>query len=147
MRSRAVFADRIIPGEIAPPGRRCPIAPQLRGRVDPSLLDGLRRAGWHVHQVGQAAYVHSPDDHHHFLLGVWPRRSVAPLWADRLGQASGGYQRRLARLGREQHGRRFIRAETGQFLAPLPWWRIPGPRLYAWLEPTPSAFESTRGYR
>lgn len=147
MNSRAVFADQVIPGELAPRGRRAPIAPQLRGRVDPRLLDHWRRAGWHVHRIGAAAYVHSPDDRHHLIVGVWARRSPAPPWAGRLGRESAGYRRRLARLEREQHGRRFIRDAAGRFLAPLPWWRTPGPRLYAWLEPAPSLFELAHGYR
>ena len=148
MRSRAVFADRVIPGDLALRGHRTPIAPQLRGRVPLRLIEYWRRAGWRIHRVGRAAYVHSPDDRHHFLVGAWSRRAAqSPPWAARLGQVSQGYLRRSARLAREQRGRRFIRAETGQFLAPLPRWRVPGPRLYSWLEPTPSLFERERGSR
>ncbi len=147
MKSRAVFADRVVPGPRAPRGRRTPIAPQLRGRVRPGLIAHWRRSGWRVHWIGQAAYAHSPDGRHHLLVGVWPRRAVAPAWSHRLGRESAGYLRRIRRLELEQTGRRYLRDERGRFVAPLPWWRTPGPRLYRWLEPAPSLFELERGYR
>lgn len=113
-----------------------PLAPQLRGRVDPRLIAYWRGAGWHVHQVGQAAYVHSPAGRHHLILGVWGRREPAPVWADRLGRASEGYLRRADRLPRETRSRLFLRDELGRFVARLPWWRVRPPRVYRH-EPVP----------
>jgi hypothetical protein len=145
MKSRAVFLDRIILGELAPRGRRLHIADQVRGHIEPRILEHWRRSGWRVHQVGQAAYVHGPTLH--LIFGVWGRRDPAPVWAGRLGHESAGYLRRVERCAREQTGRRFLRDAGGRFRALLPWWRTPGPRLYRWLAPSPSFFELERGYR
>ncbi len=116
--------------------RSMQLAPQLRGRVEPRLLEHWRAAGWHVHRVGAAAYVHSPDSRHHLILGVWCRRSPAPSWAGRLGSASEGYLRRFDRLAREQRARTFVRDGRGRFVARLPWWQVPPPRVYSW-DPEP----------
>lgn len=127
--------------------RRPRLAAQLRGRVTPRILDHWNRTGWHVHRVGQAAYVHSPGGELHLLFGVWDRRGPIPPWAARLGRPSAGYERRAERCARNQHGRLFLRDGRGRFLVRLPWWRVPGPRLYRWLAPAPSLFELERGYR
>ena len=110
------------------------LAPQLRGRVTPRVLEALEARGLRVHRIGAAAYVHGPG--HHLLLGAWPRGTVAPAWADRLGHASAGYVRRLERAEREQHGATYLRDDRGRFLVRLPWWRQPAVRAYAW-DPEP----------
>jgi hypothetical protein len=106
------------------------LAPQLRGRLTPRILDALEREGWHVHRIGAAAYVHAPGDGHHLIFGVWPRRAPAPAWAHRLGRASDGYLRRIDRLAVEQRWRRLARDARGRFVALLPWYRWPTPELY-----------------
>jgi hypothetical protein len=117
------------------------IAPQLRGRVEPRILDHWRAQGWHVHRVGAAAYVHSPDDAWHFLFGVWGHRATPPPWIDRLGAISDGYYRRYLRVEREQRWRRMLRGHTGRFLVRLPWWRWPTPALYRFVPAGPSPWE------
>ena len=110
-------------------GRRCDCRtrhappPNLRTHVTPAVLDYWRRLGYSVHVVGQAVYAHSPDDHHHLLVGVWPRRGPVPSWADRLGRVPAGYERRLDRCWHEQVERRNPDA---------PWWTWPQPVLYRW---------------
>lgn len=46
----------------------CP-CPELRTHVTPRVIDALAAAGYHVHRVGAAAYVHGKAGH--FLFGVW----------------------------------------------------------------------------
>lgn len=114
------------------------LAPQLRGRVEPRIVHHLAaRPGWRVHRVGQAAYVHGPDGHH-YLFGVWTRRAPAPAWAHRLGRASDGWWNRVERCERRQQGRWILRDRAGRFYARLPWWRVPGARVYSWRPPAPS---------
>lgn len=110
--------------------RRAPIAPQVRGRVGPRILAALAADGWHVHRVGRAAYLHSPDDRHHLILGVWPRGATAPSWSDRLGRPSAGYARRLERTVSSRPWLRMARDQVGRFTVPLPWWRWPIPAPY-----------------
>lgn len=106
------------------------LVPQLRGHVPTRVLEAWRASGWHVHQVGQAGYVHLGDQH--YLVGVWDRRDPAPAWAPRLGRLSCGYQRRLDRLERTQRWRTMARDRAGRFTIRLPWWRWPGVRAYSW---------------
>lgn len=119
------------------------LAPHVRGRVTPRMLDHLRSSGWHVHQLGQAAYVHQGGVH--LLLGVWRRRDPDPAWVARLGRASDGYLRRLERVSVEQRGRYFLRDDAGRFVARLPWWRWPGPTVYSFDSPALSLHELARG--
>lgn len=105
------------------------LAPQLRGRLTPRILDALEGDGWHVHQIGQAVYVHAPGGVH-LIFGVWPRRSPAPPWADRLGMASAGYLRRVDRRTAEQAWRRMARDLAGRFSHRLPWYHWPAPAAY-----------------
>ena len=142
-----MIVGRVIRGESPRRGQRLTLAAQLRGHVQPRLIAHWQRAGWHVHRIGQAAYVHSPDERTHLILGVWADDTRAPAWSSRLGTDSEGYRRRAERCARDQHGRRFLRDTSGRFFALLPWWRTPGPRLYRWLDPAPSLFELERGYR
>lgn len=114
-----------------------PLTPQLRGHVDPRLIAHWRSAGWHVHQVGQAAYVHSPE--HHLIFGVWARHDLPPAWAGRLGRVSEGYLRRAQRLERERRSRLFRRDELGRFVARLPWWAIRPVQVHRH-EPAPLSF-------
>lgn len=116
-----------------------PLAPQLRGQVDPRLIAYWRGAGWHVHQIGAAAYVHSPDGRHHLIVGVWSRRATPPAWAGRLGRPSEGYLRRTERLERERRSRLFLRDEAGRFIARLPWWAVRPVQVYRH-EPIPLSF-------
>jgi hypothetical protein len=110
-------------------GRRCECRtrhappPNLRTHVTPAVLAYWRRLGWTTHVVGQAAYAHSPDGHHHLLVGVWGRRDRRPLWADRLGRISEGYERRRDRCWCEQADRRNPDAA---------WWTWPLPVVYRW---------------
>lgn len=123
--------------------QRVPIAPQVRGRLAPRILWYLEDAGWHVHRVGRAAYLH--DAELHVLAGVWSPRDPAPAWSRRLGVASDGYLRRWDRCDLEQVGRLMLRDSRGRFHARLPWWRVRGPRLYSWQPPSPSLYDL--GYR
>jgi len=116
---------------------RPPLAPQVRGHVDPRVVEHLERRGWHVHRIGAAAYVHA-DGGLHLLFGVWPRRSPRPGWAARLGAASTAYWRRLERVAREQRWRRQARTDTGQFSSVMPWTHWPTPALYSWDPAGPS---------
>lgn len=109
--------------------RRVPIAPQVRGRVTPRVLEHWRSSGWAVHRIGQAAYVHG--DGHHLIVGVWGRRDPRPPWAGRLGRASDGYLRRVTRCVAEQRGRRFLRDALGRFVALMPWWRWAPATVYS----------------
>lgn len=111
---------------------RVPVAPQLRGHVAPHVLTSLRADGWTVHRVGQAAYLHSPDDELHLILGVWDHRASPAPWADRLGRTSPGYDRRYARRAREQSWDRLARDAGGRFLGLMQWWRWPAVRAYRW---------------
>ena len=113
------------------------LAPQLRGRVTPRILRALEARGWHVHRIGQAAYLHR-DRADALILGVWPRRAAAPSWADRLGHASAAYERRAERLASEQRWRRQHRDERGRFGSLLPWHRWPTPAMYSF-EPSHSS--------
>ncbi|MHB8420637.1 MAG: hypothetical protein ACYDCL_21405 [Myxococcales bacterium] len=117
------------------------IAPQLRGHVEPRLIAYWRAQGWRVHQIGAAAYVHSPDDRWHFLFGVWGRRDAPPPWADRLGAISAAYVRRYARCNSEQRWRRLLRDTAGRFAVRLPWYRWPAPALYRFVPSTGSPWE------
>jgi hypothetical protein len=112
------------------------IDPGLRGHVEPRIVAYWRRAGWTVHQIGQAVYVHGPDGHR-FLVGVWNRRDERPPWAHRLGRPSPGYLRRLARLDLEQRGRWYVRRPDGRFVAKLPWWAVRPIQAYSF-DPIPS---------
>lgn len=105
------------------------LAPQLRGRLTPRILDALYHDGWHVHQIGQAVYVHGDDGH--YIFGVWPHRSPAPAWADRLGRESDGYVRRVDRLTIEQQWIRMARDLVGRFSHKLPWYHWPRPAAYS----------------
>lgn len=118
-------------------GRRwyVPLAPQARGHVPRRIVGYWRAEGWHVHLVGQAAYVHSPDGDHHLILGVWDRTEPPPAWAGRLGRVSAGYVRRWDRRDRETRWRRLARDAGGRFLGLMQWWRWPGPELYSWDRP------------
>lgn len=118
--------------------RAAPLAPQLRGRVNPRILEGLEQRGWHVHRIGAAAYVHAPDRSEHLIFGVWRHRSTSPAWALRLGRASAGYVRRLERVTREQRWRRQARDLAGRFSVLMPWHRWPTPALYSWDPAGPS---------
>lgn len=124
-----------------PGGRRPTLAPQLRGHVQPRIIDALERRGWHVHRVGQAAYVHSPDDKLHLIFGVWPRRGMRPSWANRLGGWSAALGRRFDRLVIEQRWRRLERDAFGRFGRLLPWYRWPTPALYRFEPSRPSALD------
>ena len=116
---------------------RAHLAPQLRGRVDRRVVDYLASLpGWRVHRIGQAAYAHGPAGH--YLFGVWARRAPAPAWETRLGRASEGWWRRVERCERQQTGRWMLRDRFGRFYARLPWWRVPGARIYSWARPAPS---------
>jgi hypothetical protein len=106
--------------------------PNLRTHVTPAVLDYWRELGWTCHVVGRAVYAHSPDGHHHLLVGCWSRREPRPAWADRLGYISLGYERRQLRCWHEQAWRREARDERGRFLAALPWWRWGRPVVYRW---------------
>lgn len=118
------------------------LAPQLRGRVTPRILDVLERDGWHVHRIGQAAYVHAPAGDHHLIFGVWARRAPAPSWADRLGQVSAGYRRRVERATFEQRWRRLARDPGGRFAFLLPWHRsLQVRRSYRFDGPRPSMLD------
>lgn len=110
--------------------RPAPVAPHVRGKVQPRILAHWRAAGWTVHQVGQAAYVHDPDDAHHLILGVWDRGDVEPAWTPRLGVASAGYCRRRDRIWGAESWRRILRKPNGRFAIGLPWWRWPPPVVY-----------------
>lgn len=94
-----------------------------------------RADGWTIHQVGQAAYVHSPDGELHLIMAVWDRREPPPVWADRLGAASEGYWRRLYRITAEQRWSRLARDARGRFLGLMQWWRWPAVRAYRWERP------------
>ena len=118
------------------------LAPHLRGRITPRILDALERDGWHVHRIGAAAYVHAPGDAHHLIFGVWARREPAPSWADRLGQVSDGYRRRVARATFEQRWRRLARDEGGRFAFLLPWHRWPTPAVYRFEPSQPGWFDA-----
>lgn len=100
-------------------------------------------SGWHVHRIGQAAYLHLEDSH--VLVGVWDRHDAPPAWAPRLGRPSAGYVRRAQRCDREQLGRTMYRDRAGRFLARLPWWRWPGPRVYSWQAAAPSLYMLEQG--
>lgn len=133
----------------AMPGEHRPIlAPQLRGHVQPRIIDALGRRGWHVHRVGQAAYVHSPDDTLHLILGVWPRRGTRPSWANRLGGWSAALGRRFDRLAIEQRWRRLERDAGGRFARLLPWYHWPTPALYRFApsQPSPLELEAQRAF-
>jgi len=112
-------------------GRRWhqPIAPHARGHVGRRVLDHWRATGWSVHQVGQAAYVHSPDGLH-LIVGVWDHREAPPAWAGRLGRVSAGYVRRWDRVDRETRWRREARDDRGRWVGMLPWWAWPAPPVY-----------------
>lgn len=113
-------------------GRRWsqPIAPQCRGRVRRRLIAHWRAAGWCVHQVGQAAYVHTPDHRVRLITAVWDRGERPPAWADRLGRLSDGYIRRADRLTIGQRWRRLARDARGRFLGRMQWWRWPLATVY-----------------
>jgi hypothetical protein len=111
---------------------RAPVAANCRGHVPPRIVEHLAAAGWRVHRIGQAAYVHSPDDGLHLILGVWARRDPRPTWADRLGRVSEGYWRRFARKAAEQEWSRLARDARGRFLGLMQWWRWPAIRVYRW---------------
>lgn len=119
-------------------GRRCTCRsrhaapPNLRTHVTPAVLAYWRTLGWTTHVVGQAVYAHSPDGHHHLLVGVWGKRDPRPVWADRLGQVSAGWERRLDRCDHEQASRRMARDERGRWLGLMQWWRWPQPVVYRW---------------
>jgi len=119
-------------------GRRCDCRtrhtppPNLRTHVTPAVLRYWRELGWRTHQVGQAVYAHDPANHHHLLVGVWPRRGRVPSWASRLGQVSEGWERRRDRCAAEQAWRREARDGAGRFVGLRPWWQWPQPVLYRW---------------
>lgn len=148
-RSRPAWHRHRIPARLAsfilrPVGgarrSRATLAPQVRGHVQPRVVEALEERGWHVHRIGAAAYVHA--DAEHLIFGVWPRRSAAPTWAGRLGRASAAYLRRLKRATRAQLWRRQLRDQrTGQFSQLRPWIHWPAPALYAWQTPGPSVAE------
>lgn len=117
------------------------IAPQVRGHVEPRILDHWRRAGWHVHRVGAAAYVHAADGSWHLIFGVWGHRATPPPWAGRLGAVSSAYIRRYRRCEQQQAWRRMLRGRSGRFLVRLPWWRWPTPALYTFMPSEPSWWE------
>lgn len=119
------------------------LAPQLRGHVQPRVVEHLRMTGWHVHRISQAAYLHCEESH--VLVGVWDRHEAPPAWAARLGRPSAGYGRRIERCEREQLGRTMFRDAAGRFRARLPWWRWPGPRVYSWQAPAPSLYMLEQG--
>jgi hypothetical protein len=123
---------------------RQPVAPQVRGHVPPRVLEDWAGQGWAIHRVGRAAYVHHPEGLH-LIVGVWPRRDPAPTWSARLGRASAGYMRRLERCAVEQRGRTMLRDRLGRFLARLPWWRWPAPRVYSFEPAGPSLYDLERG--
>jgi hypothetical protein len=113
------------------------LAPQLRGRLTPRILEALEADGWHVHRVGAAAYVHAPGGEHHLIFGVWPRRVAPPAWATRLGEASDGYRRRADRISLEQRWRQMARDLAGRFSHRLPWYRWPAPAPYSFEDDRP----------
>lgn len=107
-------------------GRLVIIDAQLRGRVDEPTLARFRSAGLHVHRVGSAAYVHDTEGRHRWLLVVgqaprlehridghhrWLRGGPEPPWEIR---------RTLAWLARRARIR--LRAPSGRFVGPVPWW-------------------------
>jgi catechol-2,3-dioxygenase len=96
------------------------------------VLAYWRELGWTVHTVGQAVYAHSPDGHHHLIVGCWGKREPRPAWADRLGHVSEGYDRRQERCRDEQAWRRLARDDRGRFLGLMQWWRWPQPVVYRW---------------
>lgn len=106
------------------------IAPHVRGRMEPRIVDHCRATGWTVHRVGQAAYLHRDDAH--LVMGVWARHDPAPAWASRLGRPSEAYVRRYRRTWARESWRRMLRTQTGQFWIRLPWWKWPEPRVYRW---------------
>lgn len=114
------------------PRWRQPIAPHCRGRVRPRLIRHWRTAGWCVHQVGQAAYVHDRGRTVHLLTAVWDRGARPPPWSSRLGRPSDGYIRRVDRAIREQRWRRLARSHDGRFLGLMLWWGWPSPAVYRW---------------
>lgn len=117
--------------------RHVPLAPQARGRIPPRILPLLERRGFTVHRLGAATYIHR--DELHLIAGSWD--GSPPPWADRLGEASAGYVRRLERCDREQRSRWMLRDELGRFAIRLPWWRVPGPVVYRHERRRPSLYE------
>ena len=106
-----------------------PACPQLRSHVSPRVVDALAAGGYHVHRVGQAAYLHQTTLH--LILGVWDRHDPPPAWADRLGSPSAGYVRRARRLDLEHRDRAYLRDRRGRFLVRLPWCRVPSVQVYS----------------
>lgn len=127
----------------APMHRRPPLAPQLRGWITPRTLAGFLELGFHAHRVGRAVYLH--DGPMHLLFGVWERHDPRPPWADRLGEASAGYRRRVERCELEQRARWYGRDAGGRFAYRRPWWRVPGPVVYRDDPHRPSWYESGWG--
>lgn len=107
---------------------RIAIDPQLRGRVTPSVLDRMARAGLHVHQVGSAAYVHTSDRRHRWLLVVTPapssllaRIAAHHRWLIGRGNPTALQARRQESWARARRRLR-LRAPSGRFAGAVPWW-------------------------
>jgi hypothetical protein len=106
-----------------------PACPQLRSHVPPRVVDALAAGGFHVHRVGQAAYLHQATLH--LILGVWGPHDPEPAWGGRLGFPSAGYLSRARRLDLEHRGRAYLRDRRGRFLVRLPWYRVPPVQVYS----------------
>lgn len=105
----------------------------FRGRLRPDRLAALERAGFAVHRVGRAAYVHDPELH--AIFGAWAEGEPAPPWADRLGRLSAAWQRRYGRKRAEQSWRRLARDRRGRFAGRRPWYHWPAVQVYGWQSP------------
>lgn len=96
-------------------------------------------AGWRVHRVGAAAYIHDPTGEQRWIFGVWPRAAVEPAWAPdldayhRCARGRGSLPRRwwgredaaAARRLRAQRAARIHDRSSGRFIGSPAWWQLP----------------------
>lgn len=106
---------------------RIAIDPALRGRATPSVLVRLVRAGFRVHRVGRAAYVHDASGRHGWLLVVGPapdleaRIDAHHRYLTGRGPATPLQERRQAAWLAIRRRLR-LRLPNGRFACRVPWW-------------------------
>jgi hypothetical protein len=111
-----VWRDR----EPRPMGAWVKVDPHLRGHVTPSTLAALSRAGFRVHRVGRAAYLHR--DGTRWIVGVWARNEPRPAFAARLAEHHRWLIGRGAPTGRERRAIARWLADRTRTAPAAPWW-------------------------